>query len=1001
MKRLLSLVLVLVLALTTFVGCDAAGTVGGVKDKVTGAFGNVKDSVTGAFDTVKDKVTGAVDGIKDKINSLLGKEPEKNEDLEAAAKYVFDLYKDTTITTASFDVVKSVLIGDVKFGVTWTADVESITITDSADDENAYTVNLPVKPAEEIKYVLTATITDAATGEFLTKEFRMTLPKYEAAGWQAFYEAEDGDPVFVKGVVTGISSASKDATKNNVYLEDKDGGYLVFQLDKDPIADLGIQVGMTVEASGVKAIYYGVHEIKEATVEIVDETLTPVTPADFTEIALSVKTPKDEKLTGAHNRLVTIKGVELTGQSAQNDSYYMFKIGNIETYIRISGSECMLNKADQKTFKDTYAAAVGSKADITGIISIYSGAFYLIPVDNNVIQNVTAIERSDAEKAAYEADRLTVKNEILANTTIDLPSAGSVYTNAAITWESDNACAVVADGKLTITLQKDAQTVKLTATVTVGTESTTKEFTLNVAKAPTIVPQVVTAPVAGTAYKLFYNHVGLGNLPYYFNGQTNSAGYYGAVSNVLADAVDVFVENAEGGFYMYFLNADNKKVYIETFISGTHCNIRLTENTPESVYTMDAEYSLPVVTLDGTKYFLGTYETNQDIRPSKYDQYITSATNCHLQFCVMVDLDTIPAADKVAAEKAGVSVVDTVKKATEIELPLVGTVYTDVAIAWASNNALAVVEGGKVTFTLPEGQDVVVTLTATLTCGDVTETLTFDVTLVAPPAVNYVPEAVTAPVAGTAYKFFLFQGTLDTNLYLNGEVSGRYLVSVEDYNAAVDFYIENAEGGFYIYFEKDGAKNYIEAYLNSSDKTSLRYSATPSLFTMDETYGMPVTNFNDKTYFIGTYNDFKTLNLSEYKYASQGNFLGKFATMVVETPATNADKVAQTKTELAVTETVTKAGDVALAVAGTKYTDVTVTWTSDNALAVVGEGKVTFTIPEDADATVTLTATVTCGDVTETVTFTVTVKAPTNASVDVDKDPDNNGDTSFVEVATN
>ena len=981
MKKLLSLVLVLVLALTTFVGCDVAGTVDGIKDKVT----------------------GTVDGIKDKVNDLLGIEPEQPDtgDLDAAAKYIFDLYKDTTTTTASFDVVKSVLIEGVKYGVTWTADVESITITESATDENAYTVNLPEKPAEEIKYVLTATITDPNSGESVQKTFRMTLPKYEAMTWADFIAAEDGAPVFVKGVVTGIAAKSKDASKNNVYLEDNDGGYLIFELEKDPIADLGIQVGMTVEASGVKAVYYGVHEVKSATVNVVDTTIKTVTPADFTEIALSVKTAKDEKLTGAHNRLVTIKGVELTGQSASNDSYYMFKIGNIETYIRISGSECMLNKADQKAFKDTYAAAVGSKADITGIISIYSGAFYLIPVDNNVIQNVTAIERNDAEKAEYEANRLTVKNEIKANTTLELPVAGSVYNTVTITWSSDNACAVVDGGKVAFTLQKDAQTVKLTATVVSGSETVTKEFTVAVDAAPTIVPQVVTNPVAGTAYKLFFNHVGFGNLPYYFNGQTNSSGYYGAVSNLLTDAVDVFVENAEGGFYMYFLNPEGNKTYIEAFMSGTYCNLRLTANTPESVFTMDADYNLPVVTLDGTKYFLGTYNQNTDIRPTKYDQYITSATNCHLQFCTMVDLSTIPATDKVAAEKAGVSVVDTVKKETEIELPLVGTVYTDVVIAWASNNALAVVEGGKVTFTLPEGQDVVVTLTATLTCGDVTETLTFDVTLVAPAAVNYVPQAVTAPVAGTAYKFFLFQGTLDTNLYLNGEVSGRYLVSVEDYNAAVDFYIENADGGFYIYFEKDGAKNYIEAYLNSSDKTSLRYSATPSLFTMDETYGMAVTVLNDKTYFVGTYSNFNTFSLSEYKYASQGNFLGQFATMVVETPATNADKVAQTKTELAVTETVTKAGDVALAVAGTKYTDVTVSWTSDNALAVVGEGKVTFTIPEDADATVTLTATVTCGDVTETVTFTVTVKAPTYADVDVEKDPDTNGDTSFVEVATN
>ncbi len=69
-------------------------------------------------------------------------------------------------------------------------------------------------------------------------------------------------------------------------------------------------------------------------------------------------------------------------------------------------------------------------------------------------------------------------------------------------------------------------------------------------------------------------------------------------------------------------------------------------------------------------------------------------------------------------------------------------------------------------------------------------------------------------------------------------------------------------------------------------------------------------------------------------------------------------------------------GAVNVAIAGATYTDVVISWTSNNACAVVDNtaGTVTYTLPEEA-TTVTLTATLTLGEATKDYTFNVSIVA--------------------------
>lgn len=90
--------------------------------------------------------------------------------------------------------------------------------------------------------------------------------------------------------------------------------------------------------------------------------------------------------------------------------------------------------------------------------------------------------------------------------------------------------------------------------------------------------------------------------------------------------------------------------------------------------------------------------------------------------------------EKVDGALETIAVNDEIVSNSTYDLVTELSVYSGVSISWASDNALAVVSGDKVAYTLPEAgeDDVVVNLTATATCGEITKTKTFQITLVAP-----------------------------------------------------------------------------------------------------------------------------------------------------------------------------------------------------------------------------------------------------------------------------
>ena len=167
---------------------------------------------------------------------------------------------------------------------------------------------------------------------------------------------------------------------------------------------------------------------------------------------------------------------------------------------------------------------------------------------------------------------------------------------------------------------------KLTATLTdaAGNTATVTISRYIEAKKVTGV-EFVAAPVVGTAYKYAVQQNNLGQT-LYFTGEMS--GYYLATSTNPFDAVDVFVEDVDGGQRLYFMKGDVKN-YIDVVPRGEDqpgkVNIAVTE-TPTCVYTWDAERKTFVTnTVADNTWYLGCYSSYNTISASN-TSYIEDVT---------------------------------------------------------------------------------------------------------------------------------------------------------------------------------------------------------------------------------------------------------------------------------------------------------------------------------------------------------------------------------------
>lgn len=177
MKKIVSLVLVLAMALCLFAGCDNQPT-----------------------------------------------EPPVTEGsaLTSAKEYVYAIYKDNAVETRKeYSVVDTVMIDGVSFSVTWAVSVGEDLVQIVADkDNNAYTIIPSTTTTENVDYTLTATITDA-DGKTETVSFDRVIPAGTLTPEQIVDKAYalTGDEIMegytLTGVITEITTPY-DASYQNI-----------------------------------------------------------------------------------------------------------------------------------------------------------------------------------------------------------------------------------------------------------------------------------------------------------------------------------------------------------------------------------------------------------------------------------------------------------------------------------------------------------------------------------------------------------------------------------------------------------------------------------------------------------------------------------------------------------------------------------------------------------------------------------------------------------------
>nr|MBE6544545.1 hypothetical protein [Oscillospiraceae bacterium] len=501
MKRILTLILVLALALTVLASCDQLSQI------IPGLGGDetCTEHVDEDSNYVCDNCGAELEKPHDH-NFVEGEcacgekdpdyvpEPEVDEDLQAAADYIRQMYKDDPKATSSdYSLIGSAF----GYAITWTVDSEEIQVV--VNEDGSVTIDVPNEegePYSDITYVLTATISNE-DGDTLSKSFEHVVPKFKVNTWEEYMAAKEGDNLIVDGIVVAINSKSLGNTRNHLFLMDATGcgGYYSYQMDVDPVAELGIEVGMTVRVTGPAAPYDPMMEIKGGTAKIIDETIKKFDYIDITE-----KFVKDANFAEFVALPVVIKGVTLGGQELETASsqYLFFTVNGVESYVRtyVTDFPTTLKTEDKATIDALHAANYGNTADVYGIFIMYGKVPYIIPTAVDCFNNIQTPERTDAEKLELELGAINIASKFTSDTVIDLPVVGTTYDSVVISWTSDNDAIVIADGKATIVIPNDEVTVKLTATLTLGDATTTKEFEIKLSKSIT---SIVDAIAIGAA----------------------------------------------------------------------------------------------------------------------------------------------------------------------------------------------------------------------------------------------------------------------------------------------------------------------------------------------------------------------------------------------------------------------------------------------------------------------------------------------------------------------
>ena len=845
--------------------------------------------------------------------------------LSKAKSYLYAMYKDKAVATASdYTVVDTVMINGVSYSVEWSSDVDASSVSFVPGDKHMVTVDVNEKSPVDVSYTLTATLSDSE-GNTETVSFPHTIPAFKESSWAEYKAAADDSTLVVKGVVTGIMSKTKGNSSNCLYIQDGDGGYYVYAMAADPI-ESGIEVGMTVRVTGAKDTYSGTLEIANATVEILDSGKTEYAPADWTLKYEAATSLKDEALTKEQALLVTIKGVEVTSQDTSS-GYYKFKKNGLESYVRISSSVCPIDKDAQTALKNGHAEHYGWTADVTGVICVYDGAFYLSPVEGfDAFTYVSLPEKSDEEKIAFELDSLSLTDYCAEDTVIALTLEGSGYSDVAIEWTSDSPAAVVEGDKLVITLAEEATVATVTAKAKSGDKEGVKEFKVSIDALSTVMAGMVevTEYKEYTPYALYTKQANI-NKNLFFAGSI-TGGKYLSTTDKDSKVARVFLEKDGEGWRIYTI-VDGSKLYVEV-VEG---KAALNSEPQGNVWTINSEVNVPVTMVGDTEYYLGCYKTYDTFSASKTsyilnDTSVIGVSQFPMQIVqeypamegfvhysdiegvtsviLSVQQNNINAALYFNGELTGGKYLATSRDASDavvVNVEAEGEGYRLSFMDGENKTYIEIVDGkaalnpeikGNVwsfnkearTFVTVSGDNEYYlgcyktydTFSASKTSYILSDTSVIGVSQFPMEALSpikaldtYVIKAENEVKEGVEYSLVVEQNNIGKVLYFGGSLTGgKYLSTTTDFSKNVVVSAQMEGEGFRL-VTKDN--KYVEIV---DGKAAFNDSPLGSVWVLDSETGIPMTDCGGTMYYLGCYKTYETFSASKTSYISDTSVIG-------------------------------------------------------------------------------------------------------------------------------
>jgi hypothetical protein len=542
-------------------------------------------------------------------------------------------FANTAEVTTSFNLPAAGKKGSYQIPITWTSNNEAvIAITDlveggttSATHKKA-SVTRPAFDAEDVTVTLTAEFsltytkndgTSATLKETKTYNFTVLKETSEIAGGTlADIKADAGKFYFVDNAVKpGTSSAKElefpvefDATVTAVLGADGAGQFTV----NDGTAGIyvysnktAVNVGDKVHVKGSITVYYGTLQVG-ANIEVTvlgtsDQTIEfkPATPG-----SINAMDTADGMYGG---QALKVSGTLLFGKynNGSSDSFWLEDAqtgSQIELYYK---SFTAAEKEALKAYAGKYVEMDVVTYDTYSSSAPNDHRVFAIP---STVKEAAAPTVSDADKVAAavaKANAASLKDVYYNGDAFAFPTI-DVAEGVNIAWSLEPA-ALLVDGKLVITA---AGTATLKAVITCGELTETVTLTINL---DVEVPAVDTGDFKeNTPYYIVATN-GKGDL--HFDGTLSSGRFNGKYT--AAEAVKVYVEKADNGLYIYFLDGTTK-TYIVMGDSTTGCAFT-TDKANATIFEYNATVDTLVVAEDSNNRAFGVGATATYDNFSAYD----------------------------------------------------------------------------------------------------------------------------------------------------------------------------------------------------------------------------------------------------------------------------------------------------------------------------------------------------------------------------------------------